>query len=151
MFVFWAPRSRPYDRELRDALAQVRAKECQLGELLAAVIAVTEQPAGVSELEQHRGGAEKRERALHKRLKRYERRVRRDPGVNELGSETVQRSTAQHLPEHLEVSYVLLHRLAERAGDRKTARMANDSRDASRKAAQTISQHLDKVSNFYVP
>jgi|SRR5919108_1579685 ferritin-like metal-binding protein YciE len=139
-------------------IADAHAMETNVLSMLDSMIATTSDEEVRRELDHHRMQTERHELRLRQRLDAYGRRpslrkeaqtiasalmrgvvdeVRRDkPGKN---------ARDGFVTEHLEIaSYELLERLAERAGDDETAKVARQNRADEEAMAKKISDRWDK-------
>jgi ferritin-like metal-binding protein YciE len=148
--------------DLRDMLIRylqdAHAMEQNVLQMLNGMIALSSDPAVVTRLKQHRFDTERHERLVRQRLealgsspcmledmpavaaawlKGMVDMVRSDkPGKN---------ARDAYITEHTEIAaYSLLQRLAERAGDLDTVRVAREICEEEREMAQWIEQNWDK-------
>jgi ferritin-like metal-binding protein YciE len=146
------------DTKLGDYVEDAHAMESNVLQMLDSMIATTDDQQILRELEQHRKQTERHQERLRGRLEALGRdtstrkeaqtlagallkgvtdRVRGDkPGKN---------ARDGFITEHMEIAaYELLERLAERAGDDKTAQVARQNRRDEESMAKKIAGNWDK-------
>jgi ferritin-like metal-binding protein YciE len=144
--------------KLGDYVQDAHAMETNVLQMLDSMIATTTDPKIREDLERHKGQTEKHEERLRNRLEQLGRdtstRKEAQTIVTSLmkgvvdqvrGDKAGKNARDGFVTEHMEIaSYELLERLAERAGDRETARIARANRRDEEAMAKKIAGKWDK-------
>ena len=144
--------------KLGDYVQDAHAMETNVLQMLDSMIATTTDPKIREDLERHKGQTEKHEERLRNRLEQLGRdtstRKEAQTIVSSLmkavvdqvrGDKAGKNARDGFVTEHMEIaSYELLERLAERAGDRETARIARANRRDEEAMAKKIAGKWDK-------
>jgi ferritin-like metal-binding protein YciE len=144
--------------KLGDYVEDAHAMETNVLQMLDSMIATTTDAKVREELERHKGQTEKHEERLRKRLEQLGRststRKEAQTIVGALMTSVVDQVRGDKpgknardgfVTEHMEIaSYELLERLAERAGDRETAKIARTNRRDEEAMAKKIAGKWDK-------
>jgi ferritin-like metal-binding protein YciE len=147
------------EQKLIDYLKDVHAMEQSVLRMLDSMINTTEDPQIRSSLERHRVETERHQRLIRERLqaKGEDAAVARDlPAIlgargkgvldQARGDKPGRNARDGFVTEHLEIaSYELLERLAKRAHDEDTARVARDNRADEERMADEIASTWDTV------
>jgi ferritin-like metal-binding protein YciE len=156
-------RREPVSEELQQQLVkhidEAYAMEQNVLRMLDDMIESTEDPQMRRELEQHRRQTEQHGKRLERRLKAHDASpsMMKEAGgimgalmksvVDVARREKAARNARDGFAtEHMEIaSYELLERVAKRAGDSETARIARENRKDEREMARKIAKNWDKV------
>jgi ferritin-like metal-binding protein YciE len=144
--------------KLGDYVQDAHAMETSVLQMLDSMIATTTDPKIREELERHKGQTEKHEERLRNRLEQLGRdtstRKEAQTIVSSLmkavvdqvrGDKAGKNARDGFVTEQMEIaSYELLERLAERAGDRETAKIARTNRRDEEAMAKKIAGKWDK-------
>jgi ferritin-like metal-binding protein YciE len=156
-------RREPPSEELQEQLVkhidEAYAMEQNVLRMLDGMIESTEDPQMRRELEQHKRQTEQQAKRLERRLKAHDASpsVIKEAGgimgalmkgvVDVARPDKPGRNARDgYATEHMEIaSYELLERVAKRAGDAETARVARENRKEEREMARKIAANWDKV------
>src|SRR5919199_3506542 len=144
--------------KLVDYVQDAHAMEQNVSTMLDSMIATTDDPQIKGMLEDHKRQTEEHERRLRERLDAMEAGTSTIKEVGGLGAALFKgvgdiartdkpgkNARDGYVTEHMEIaSYELLERLAERAGDEKTARVARQNRRDEEVMARKIARKWDK-------
>jgi ferritin-like metal-binding protein YciE len=146
------------ETKLGDYVEDAHAMESNVLQMLQSMIATTDDPQIRRELEQHREQTERHRERLRERLEAFGRgtSARKETqtlaaalmkGVTDAvrGDKAGKNARDGFVTEHMEIAaYELLERLAERAGDEKTAQVARQNRRDEEAMAKKIAGKWDK-------
>jgi ferritin-like metal-binding protein YciE len=151
--------SEELQQQLVKHIDEAYAMEQNVLRMLDDMIESTEDPQMRRELEQHRRQTEQHGKRLERRLKAHDASpsMMKEAGgimgalmksvVDVARREKAARNARDGFAtEHMEIaSYELLERVAKRAGDSETARIARENRKDEREMARKIAKNWDKV------
>jgi ferritin-like metal-binding protein YciE len=146
------------ETKLGDYVEDAHAMESNVLQMLDSMIATTDDKQILRELEQHRKQTERHQERLRERLEDIGRgtSIRKESqtlagallkGVTDRvrGDKPGKNARDGFITEHMEIAaYELLERLAERAGDEKTAQVARQNRRDEESMAKKIAGNWDK-------
>lgn len=146
------------ENKLGDYVEDAHAMESNVLQMLDSMISTTDDPQIRRQLEQHRKQTERHEERLRQRLDAMGRgtSIRKEAqtlttalmkGVTDRvrGDKPGKNARDGFVTEHMEIAaYELLERLAERAGDAKTAQVARQNRRDEEAMAKKIAANWDK-------
>jgi ferritin-like metal-binding protein YciE len=146
------------ETKLGDYVEDAHAMESNVLQMLDSMIATTDDKQILRELEQHRKQTERHQERLRERLEDLGRgtSIRKESqtlagallkGVTDRvrGDKPGKNARDGFITEHMEIAaYELLERLAERAGDEKTAQIARQNRRDEESMAKKIAGNWDK-------
>jgi ferritin-like metal-binding protein YciE len=146
------------ETKLGDYVEDAHAMESNVLQMLDSMIATTDDKQILRELEQHRKQTERHQERLRERLEDIGRgtSIRKESqtlagallkGVTDRvrGDKPGKNARDGFITEHMEIAaYELLERLAERAGDEKTAQIARQNRRDEESMAKKIAGNWDK-------
>jgi ferritin-like metal-binding protein YciE len=146
------------ETKLGDYVEDAHAMESNVLQMLDSMIATTDDKQILRELEQHRKQTERHQERLRERLQDIGRgtSIRKESqtlagallkGVTDRvrGDKPGKNARDGFITEHMEIAaYELLERLAERAGDEKTAQVARQNRRDEESMAKKIAGNWDK-------
>jgi ferritin-like metal-binding protein YciE len=144
--------------KLGDYVEDAHAMESNVLEMLDSMIATTDDKQILNELEQHRKQTERHQERLRERLEDFGRGTSRRKETQTIAAALLKGVTDRvrgdkpgknardgFVTEHMEIAaYELLERLAERAGDSKTAQVARQNRRDEETMARKIARNWDK-------
>ena len=144
--------------KLVDYVQDAYAMEQNVSTMLTSMISTTDDPEIKGMLEQHKRQTEEHERRLHERLDAMGAGTSTTKAVGGLGAALFKgvgdlartdkpgkNARDGYVTEHMEIAaYELLERLAKRAGDEKTAKVARKNRADEREMAKKIESKWDK-------
>jgi len=147
------------ESKLGDYVEDAHAMETNVLQMLDSMISTTEDQQILRQLEQHRKQTERHQVRLRQRLEALGRgtSVRKETqtlagallkGVTDRvrGDKPGKNARDGFITEHMEIAaYELLERLAERAGDSKTAQVARQNRRDEEAMAKKIAGNWDKT------
>jgi len=148
----------PVQEKVIDYLQDAHAMEQQVLRALESMISTTTDPEVLGRLKRHRIDTERHERILRERLEQLgsspsltaEVPAIMSAWLKSLGDKLRSDKPGKNardgfVTEHVEIAaYELLQRLAQRAGDQETARIARDILDDEREMAHWIAARWDK-------
>jgi ferritin-like metal-binding protein YciE len=145
--------------KLGDYVEDAHAMESNVLQMLDSMIATTEDKQILRQLKQHRQQTERHQKRLQARLEDLDRGASARKEAQSLAGALLKGVTDRvrgdkpgknardgFITEHMEIAaYELLERLAERAGDRKTAQVARQNRRDEESMAKKIANNWDKI------
>jgi ferritin-like metal-binding protein YciE len=153
------PATEELQKQVVKHIDEAYAMEQNVLRMLDDMIGSTQDAQMKRELQQHRRETEQQAKRLERRLKAHDASpsVMKEAGgimgalmksVVDLarGEKAARNARDGYATEHMEIaSYELLERVAKRAGDSETARVARENRKEEREMARKIAANWDKV------
>jgi ferritin-like metal-binding protein YciE len=148
--------------QLTKHLDEALAMEANVVRMLDSLIRTTEDEGSATLFRAHREQTERQEERLRRRLEAYGASpsiVREAGGMLGVlmkgvldvarGERAGRNARDAYATEHMEIAaYELLERIATRAGDAETARVARENRDEEREMARRLEEHWDRFAEL---